>query len=155
MRLFVDEHDVPLGAGVGDHAATLGYTNHTLLPEALEKWPVPLVETVLPRHLQIIYEINRRFLDEVAAPRARRPRDPRARVSMIEEGEPKQVRMAQLAVVGSHSINGVAALHSRPDHREPLPRPLPAPPGAVQQQDERRDAAALAPEVEPAASRGS
>ena len=112
MRLFVDEHDVTWERAWEMTVATLGYTNHTLLPEALEKWPLPLVETVLPRHLQIIYEINRRFLDEVAH---RAPGDQAvlARVSMIEEGEPKQVRMAQLAAAGSHSINGVAALHSR------------------------------------------
>jgi starch phosphorylase len=112
MRLFVDEHDVPWERAWEMTVATLGYTNHTLLPEALEKWPLPLVETVLPRHLQIIYEVNRRFLDEVAH---RLPGDQEvlARVSMIEEGEPKQVRMAQLAAAGSHSINGVAALHSR------------------------------------------
>ncbi len=112
MRLFVDEHDVPWERAWEMTVATLGYTNHTLLPEALEKWPLPLVETVLPRHLQIIYEVNRRFLDEVAH---RAPGDEAvlARVSMIEEGDPKQVRMAQLAAAGSHSINGVAALHSR------------------------------------------
>jgi starch phosphorylase len=112
MRLFVDEHDVAWEKAWEMTVATLGYTNHTLLPEALEKWPLPLVETVLPRHLQIIYEVNRRFLDEVAH---RAPGDEAvlARVSMIEEGEPKQVRMAQLAAAGSHSINGVAALHSR------------------------------------------
>ena len=112
MRLFVDEHDVVWERAWDMTVATLGYTNHTLLPEALEKWPLPLVETVLPRHLQIIYEVNRRFLDEVAH---RAPGDQAilSRVSMIEEGEPKQVRMAQLAAAGSHSINGVAALHSR------------------------------------------
>ncbi|MHB8799000.1 MAG: glycogen/starch/alpha-glucan phosphorylase [Thermoanaerobaculia bacterium] len=112
MRLFVDEHDVPWERAWEMTVATLGYTNHTLLPEALEKWPLPLVETVLPRHLQIIYEVNRRFLDEVAH-RAPGDQEILARVSMIEEGEPKQVRMAQLAAAGSHSINGVAALHSR------------------------------------------
>ena len=112
MRLFVDEHDVPWERAWEMTVATLGYTNHTLLPEALEKWPLPLVETVLPRHLQIIYEVNRRFLDEVAH-RAPGDQEVLARVSMIEEGEPKQVRMAQLAAAGSHSINGVAALHSR------------------------------------------
>ncbi|HQP88148.1 MAG TPA: glycogen/starch/alpha-glucan phosphorylase [Thermoanaerobaculia bacterium] len=112
MRLFVDEHDVAWERAWEMTVATLGYTNHTLLPEALEKWPLPLVETVLPRHLQIIYEVNRRFLDEVAH-RAPGDQEVLSRVSMIEEGEPKQVRMAQLAAAGSHSINGVAALHSR------------------------------------------
>ena len=112
MRLFVDEHDVAWERAWEMTVATLGYTNHTLLPEALEKWPLPLVETVLPRHLQIIYEVNRRFLDEVAH-RAPGDLEVLSRVSVIEEGEPKQVRMAQLAAAGSHSINGVAALHSR------------------------------------------
>ena len=94
--------------------ATLGYTNHTLAPEALEKWPVPLLESVLPRHLQIIYEINRRFLDRVSAAYpgdAERVR----RMSIIEESTPKQVRMANLAMVGSHSINGVSANSYRID----------------------------------------
>ena len=88
--------------------ATLGYTNHTLAPEALEKWPVPLFESVLPRHLQIIYEINRRFLDRVSVTY---PGDVERirRMSIIEESAPKQVRMANLAMVGSHSINGVSA----------------------------------------------
>ncbi len=86
---------------------TLGYTNHTLAPEALEKWPVPLLEAVLPRHLQIILEINRRFLEQVSAAY---PGDVERirRMSLIEESTPKQVRMANLAMVGSHSINGVS-----------------------------------------------
>jgi starch phosphorylase len=90
---------------------TLAYTNHTLLPEALEKWPVRLFEVVLPRHLEIIYEINRRFLGEV---RTRFPGDEGrvVRMSLIEETPIKQVRMAHLAIVGSHSTNGVAAIHS-------------------------------------------
>ena len=91
--------------------ATLAYTNHTLLPEALEKWPVPMFERVLPRHLMIIYEINQRFMragaDALALGHGRM-----SRMSIIEEGTPKQVRMAHLATVGSHSINGVAQLHS-------------------------------------------
>jgi glycogen phosphorylase len=111
MRILLDD------AGLGWDEAwdlttrTLAYTNHTLLPEALEKWPLPWFERLLPRQLEIIYEINRRFLDAV---RARFPgNDGRvARVSLIEEGTPKQVRMAHLAIVGSHSTNGVAALHS-------------------------------------------
>jgi starch phosphorylase len=90
---------------------TLGYTNHTLLPEALEKWPVRWFEVLLPRHLEIIYEINRRLLDEVGA---RYPGDDGKvqRISLIEEGDSKHVRMANLAIVGSHSTNGVAAIHS-------------------------------------------
>jgi starch phosphorylase len=90
----------------------MGYTNHTLLPEALEKWPVALLERVLPRHLQIIYEINRRFLERVATAW---PGDigRLQRMSLIEDGDPKQVRMAHLSIVGSHSVNGVSALHSQ------------------------------------------
>src|SRR5262249_31584242 len=86
-------------------------TNHTLLPEALEKWPVAWFEMLLPRHLEIVYEINRRLLETV---RARYPGDNGrvARMSLIEEGPNKQVRMANLAIVGSHSTNGVAAIHS-------------------------------------------
>ena len=111
MRLLVDEHDLPWEKAWEITVPTLGYTNHTLLPEALERWPVPLFERVLPRHLSIIYEINRRFLDDV---RARYPGDDRKvrTVSIIEEGPVKQVRMANLAIVGSHSVNGVARLHS-------------------------------------------
>jgi len=112
MRILMD--DEHLG---WDHAwnitnKTLAYTNHTLLPEALEKWPVAWFEKILPRHLEIIYEINRRLLDAV---RTRFPGDEGRiqRVSLIEEGPVKQVRMANLAIVGSHSTNGVAEIHSR------------------------------------------
>src|SRR5262249_1598746 len=88
------------------------YTNHTLLPEALEKWPVAWFEMLLPRHLEILYEINRRLLDEV---RLRFPADDGRvqRVSLIEEGKERKIRMANLAIVGSHSTNGVAAVHSK------------------------------------------
>ncbi len=111
MRILVDH------AGLGWEDAwdltrgTLAYTNHTLLPEALEKWPVALFERLLPRQLQIIYEINSRFLGEVGR---RFPGDGArvARMSLIEEGPVKQVRMAHLAVVGTHSTNGVAKIHS-------------------------------------------
>lgn len=111
MRLFVDEHQIPWDRAWEMTTATLGYTNHTLLPEALEKWPVPLVGTVLPRHLQIIHEINHRFLQCV---RARWPNDVerQRRMSIVEEGHPKLLRMAHLSIIGSHSVNGVAALHS-------------------------------------------
>ncbi len=111
MRLLVDEHDLPWEKAWGITVQTLGYTNHTLLPEALERWPVALLERVLPRHLSIIYEINLRFLDDV---RFLYPGDD-AKVrtlSLIEEEPVKQVRMANLAIVGSHSVNGVAKLHS-------------------------------------------
>src|SRR3974390_155476 len=111
MRILLD--DVQLG---WDQAwdlteRTLAYTNHTLLPEALEKWPVELFEILIPRHLEIIYEINRRVLDEV---RLRFPGDDGrvARVSLVEEGSQRKIRMANLAIVGSHSTNGVAAVHS-------------------------------------------
>jgi starch phosphorylase len=112
MRILVDERDLSWDSAWRITQATMGYTNHTLLPEALETWPVGLLERVLPRHLQIIYEINRRFLAQVASVW---PGDSARlqRMSLIEEGEPKQVRMAHLSMVGSHSINGVSALHSR------------------------------------------
>ncbi len=111
MRLLVDEHliDWDRAWDVTRHA--LAYTNHTLLPEALEKWPVSLFAELLPRHLEIIYEINRRFLDAV---RVRQPGDDDLvrRVSIIEETPTRAVRMANLASVGSFAINGVAALHT-------------------------------------------
>ncbi|AFL75509.1 glycogen/starch/alpha-glucan phosphorylase [Thiocystis violascens] len=111
MRLLIDERGLDWDAAWTITVATFGYTNHTLLPEALETWPLPLFREVLPRHLEIIYEINRRFLDEV---RACFPDDSArvARMSLIGEAGEKQVRMAHLACVGSHAINGVAALHS-------------------------------------------
>ena len=111
MRLLLDEAKLGWDDAWNLTQRTLAYTNHTLLPEALEKWPVQWFEDLLPRHLEIIYEINRRFLDDV---RARYPGDAGRveRVSLIEEGATRQVRMANLAIVGSHSTNGVAALHS-------------------------------------------
>ncbi|MEA2648024.1 MAG: glycogen phosphorylase, partial [Candidatus Binataceae bacterium] len=111
MRLFVDEYELKWEVAWEITRGAVGYTNHTLLPEALERWPIGLMEHVVPRHLQIINEINRRFLSEAATVW---PDDPdRARqVSIIEEGHEGQVRMAHLAIVGSHSINGVSKLHS-------------------------------------------
>jgi len=111
MRLLVDEHQMEWDQAWDVTQKTMAYTNHTLLPEALEKWPLSLFARVLPRHLEIIYEINRRFLDEV---RLKHPldEDREARLSLIEESGEKFVRMAHLASVGSHAINGVAALHS-------------------------------------------
>lgn len=111
MRILLDEESLEWDAAWDIVTQTFGYTNHTLLPEALERWSVPLFEKVLPRHLQIIYEINRRHLEEVEA---RWPGDDgkKAALSLIEESHPKMVRMAYLAVVGSHSVNGVAALHT-------------------------------------------
>lgn len=111
MRILVDEYDLHWDKAWEITTATLGYTNHTLMPEALEKWPVPLMEHVLPRHLQIIYDINHRFLQRVEATWPGDV-DRLRRMSIIEEGNPKQVRMAHLSIVGSHSVNGVAALHS-------------------------------------------
>jgi starch phosphorylase len=111
MRYFVDEVGMPWDQAWGLTESTFGYTNHTLLPEALEKWPVDLVERVLPRHMQIIYEINRRFLDRVISVFPHEPH--RAQnMSLIEEGPVRNVRMANLSIVGSHSVNGVAAMHS-------------------------------------------
>ena len=112
MRILVDEENMDWEPAWGITEATFGYTNHTLMPEALEKWPVPMFERLLPRHLQIIYEINRRFLRKV---QTRWPTDLNrlARMSLIEESNPKQVRMAHLATVGSHSVNGVAQLHTQ------------------------------------------
>jgi len=112
MRILVDDNDLLWDESWEICKKVFGYTNHTLLPEALEKWPVPLFERVLPRHLQIIYEINRRFLEEVEQ---KWPGDggKKMAMSIIEESSPKMVRMAHLAVVGSHSVNGVAALHTR------------------------------------------
>ena len=112
MRILLDEAHLPWDQAWDLTQKTLGYTNHTLLPEALEKWPVAWFERLLPRQLEIIYEINRRLLDDV---RARFPGDEGKveRVSLIEEGPTRHVRMANMAIVGSHSTNGVAEIHSR------------------------------------------
>ena len=112
MRLLLDIEGVCWEKAWAICVNTFAYTNHTLMPEALERWPVSMMGRVLPRHLEIIYEINARFLDEVAE---RYPGDEERlqRMSIIEEGDVKQVRMAYLAIVGSHSVNGVAALHSQ------------------------------------------
>lgn len=110
MRLLIDEYMIDWETAWDITCKTFAYTNHTLLPEALEKWSLPLFAEVLPRHLEIIYEINRRFLDEV---RAKGVDDAKiARLSIIDETGHKYVRMANLASVGSHAINGVAALHT-------------------------------------------
>jgi starch phosphorylase len=111
MRILVDDRRVDWNEAWSITVATFGYTNHTLLPEALEKWPLTLFRESLPRHLEIIYEINSRFLDEV---RAHFPGDVERvrRMSLIGENGGQTVRMAHLATVGSHAINGVAALHS-------------------------------------------
>ena len=111
MRLLVDEHYIPWEQAWEITRNTMAYTNHTLLPEALETWPLAFFAEYLPRHLEIIYEINQRFLDEV---RLKFPLDEEKvrRLSLIDETGGKSVRMANLACVGSHAINGVAALHT-------------------------------------------
>jgi len=111
MRLLVDEHQLDWDKAWGLTVATLGYTNHTLLPEALEKWPISLMERVLPRHMEIIFGINHQFLRAVARSW---PADleRQRRMSIIEEGPEKHVRMAHLAIIGSHAINGVSKLHT-------------------------------------------
>ena len=112
MRILLDEARLGWDEAWDLTCRTLAYTNHTLLPEALEKWPRAWFEVLLPRHLEIVREINRRLLDDVQA-RFPGDGDRVARVSLIEEGTEQKVRMANLAIVGSHSTNGVAAIHSR------------------------------------------
>jgi glycogen phosphorylase len=111
MRLLMDEERMGWDEAWTICAGTFGYTNHTVLPEALETWPVELIGKLLPRHLEIIYEINHRFLESVRAAWPGEPDLP-ARVSLIQESGGRRVRMAHLAIVGSHAVNGVAALHS-------------------------------------------
>ncbi|HET8564128.1 MAG TPA: glycogen/starch/alpha-glucan phosphorylase, partial [Candidatus Binatia bacterium] len=112
MRILLDEAHLGWDEAWDLTQKTLAYTNHTLLPEALEKWPLAWFEIMLPRHLEIIFEINRRLLDEV---RKRFPGDDGRvqRVNLVEEGTERKIRMANLAIVGSHSTNGVAAIHSQ------------------------------------------
>jgi starch phosphorylase len=112
MRILLDEAHLSWDEAWDLTQRTLAYTNHTLLPEALEKWPLAWFEQMLPRHLEIIYEINRRLIDDV---RKRFPEDNGRvqRVSLVEEGADRKIRMANLAIVGSHSTNGVAAIHSQ------------------------------------------
>src|SRR6267378_4755702 len=112
MRILLDEAHLGWDTAWDLTQKSLGYTNHTLLPEALEKWPVAWFEALLPRQLEIIYEINRRLLDSV---RARFPGDDGRveRISLVEETGGRKIRMANLAIVGSHSTNGVAAIHSK------------------------------------------
>ncbi|MBX5484165.1 MAG: glycogen/starch/alpha-glucan phosphorylase [Myxococcaceae bacterium] len=119
MRVLTDEKRLPWDQAWETTQQVFGYTNHTLLAEALEKWPVSIFERLLPRHLEIIYDINQRFLRQV---QIRYPFDHErmSRMSLIEEGPEKMVRMAHLAVVGSHSVNGVAALHTNLLKREAL-----------------------------------
>jgi len=120
LRLLVDEQGLPPETAWDITVKVMGYTNHTLLAEALEVWPVSLFERLLPRHLEIIYEINQRFLRTV---QIKYPFDVdrQRRMSFVEEGPEKKVRMANLAVVGSHSVNGVAALHTELLKRHVMP----------------------------------
>jgi starch phosphorylase len=112
MRILLDDAHLGWDQAWDLTRRTLAYTNHTLLPEALEKWPAEWFQVLLPRHLEIIYEVNRRLLDEV---RVRFPGDEGRieRISLVEEGSTRKIRMANLAIVGSHSTNGVAAVHSK------------------------------------------
>ncbi|WP_287976898.1 glycogen/starch/alpha-glucan phosphorylase [Sphingomonas sp.] len=111
MRLLVDFHDIGFDEAWDITRATFGYTNHTLLPEALESWPLPLFERLLPRHMQLVYQINAKLLRDA---RKVAGVDDRAiaAISLIDEGGERRVRMANLAFAGSHSVNGVAALHT-------------------------------------------
>lgn len=111
MRILIDEENLGWNEAWKITNETFAYTNHTVVPEALEEWPVSLLQELLPRHMQIIFEINQRFLDAV---RANITKDDRIiqKISIIKEGDEKKVRMANLAIVGSHSVNGVAALHT-------------------------------------------
>jgi starch phosphorylase len=111
MRILVDEEGQPWDKAWAIVQRSVAYTNHTVLPEALEKWPVPLMSHLLPRHMQIIFDINLFFLQKIekAFPNDRARL---SRMSLIEEGQQQQVRMAHLAIIGSHKVNGVAELHS-------------------------------------------
>lgn len=112
MRVLLDEVDMTWEKAWDITTNTIAYTNHTLLPEALEKWPVSLMKNLLPRHLNIIYEINRRFMDTITA-KFGDDKQRMARMSIVSEGEHPVVHMAHLGIVGAHKVNGVAALHSR------------------------------------------
>ena len=111
MRLLLDEEKLGWEASWRICTHTFAYTNHTVMPEALERWPLELMRNLLPRHVEIILEINHRFLESVRRDFPEEPHLP-ARLSIIEEGSPQRVRMAHLAIIGSHTVNGVARLHS-------------------------------------------
>jgi|TARA_B110000438_G_scaffold203120_1_gene194833 starch phosphorylase len=113
MRLLVDEEGIEWDQAWKITREVCNYTNHTLLPEALEKWSVALFQKVLPRHLQVIFELNRRFLEDEVEKKWPGDDSKKAALSLIEEGNPKMIRMAHLSVVGSSAVNGVAALHTR------------------------------------------
>ena len=142
MRLLVDERGMDWDPAWWLVRRIFGYTNHTLLPEALETWPVDLFASVLPRHLEIIYEINQRLLDEV---RARWPGDDArvARMSLIDETQGRRVRMAQLATIASHTVNGVAELPQQAAARVRAAGLFRARSRAVHERDQRRHAAPI------------
>ncbi len=123
MRILVDVHDMPWEEAWEITQAAFSYTNHTLLPEALEAWPVHLMERLLPRHMQIIYLINALHLDHLQ----RRPAEEipalMSAVSLIDEHNGRQVRMGSLAFLGAHKVNGVSALHTEPDAPDRVSRP--------------------------------
>ena len=110
MRVLMDQHGLGWDEAWETTVGTVAYTNHTLMPEALEKWPLPLMEKLMPRHLAIILEVNRRFIEGAGRRLIQVPGGVEA-ASIVEEGEPKQIRMANLAVIGSHSVNGVSQMH--------------------------------------------
>ncbi|MGE0074022.1 MAG: glycogen/starch/alpha-glucan phosphorylase [Sphaerochaetaceae bacterium] len=112
MRILLDIEHLEWEEAWDITVRSMGYTNHTLMPEALEKWPMPMLESILPRHLQIIFEINHRFLQHAVSFFPLHP-EVIQRLSIVEESTPKQIRMANLSIIGSHSTNGVAQLHSR------------------------------------------
>ena len=146
MRLLIDIHGLDFDEAWAITQATFGYTNHTLMPEALETWPVTLFERLLPRHMQIIYAINARLLE-----RARRERQRRraiGAISLIDESGDRRVRMANLAFTGSHSVNGVAALHTEL-MKKTVFADFTACPRPDQQQDQWRHASPLAVQCNP------
>lgn len=120
MRILVDEQELDWEEAWDITVKTLGYTNHTLMPEALEKWGIPMMKSLLPRHMQIIFEINARFLQDAVTFFPLHP-EKLSKISIIEESNPQMVRMANLAIIGSHSTNGVAALHSELLKKEMFP----------------------------------
>ncbi len=142
MRLLIDDHGLEFVEAWDVTRRTFGYTNHTLLPEALESWPLPLFERLFPRHMQIVYKINSSVLKQA---RGRRLSDAEvSAISLIDEGGDRRIRMANLAFAGSHSVNGVAALHTELMKIDGVCRSAQALSRQDQQQDQRRDAAALA-----------
>jgi glucan phosphorylase len=152
MRLLIDDYAVSWAEAWNVTTRTFAYTNHTLLPEALERWPLEVFGRVLPRHLQIIYDINAHFLEEVRM-RFLGDEDRIRRMSIIDESGERYVRMAHLACIGSHAINGVAALHTELLKSDVLQGLLRALAAEVQQQDQRRHPAPLDGAVQSAALR--